>query len=392
MSLSRRSFIKGVAGAAGIAAGTRLAGSHWINEAKADLEKPGLLMIFLDGGYNALFGAADGLIGKFGVTAQNITDLGNGLKVDASTYGTLPALARSRMATIGVDHGVSDHEPSKIQKWWSDGTRSYPLMLASALGGDAPIKAAVVGEMPPGPRPPEGLISLQRIRDMEPTISALGGGVADARTPARGTAAAVLERSAAMSKRSVDSNSRSLASLKEAYPTTSAVLRKAVKPFSFASLSSAYGLGTSTSLDSFRAQMAAAELMFTAGSNVVLATDLDWDTHGDGTGTVARDRMTANILPGLKTFLSRMFADPTMNVVVAIAGDFSRSLPGSDHQPNCAVTVMGKYVKVGTTGRVNGNVDMPAGTPDVPQLWSFLAAALKAPQNPFGPNPHALVL
>jgi hypothetical protein len=33
-------------------------------------------------------------------------------------------------------------------------------------------------------------------------------------------------------------------------------------------------------------------------------------------------------------------------------GDFSRSLPGSDDQPNLTATVIGKYVRVGTTGRV----------------------------------------
>ena len=392
MSFSRRSFLKGMAVAAGAAVGTRIAGSGWVGEAKADAEQPSLVIIFLDGGYNALFGSAGGLVGTFGVGPGNIMDLGNGLVIDAPTFGTLPAIARGRMATIGVAHGLTDHE--QVAKWWTNGTRSYPLMLANAMGGDAAIKAAVVGDnVPAGPRPAEGNVTLQNIRDMDATIAAIGGAAADPRVPSRSLTAVALERSNAMSKTALDGNTRSLRSLREAYPTASAILKKPVKPFSFADLSTAYGLNGQTAVGGFASQMAAAELMIATGTNVVIAQhDSDWDSHGDVDGSSVRQQMNERILPSLKTFLSRMFADATKNVVVAIAGDFARSLPGSDHNPNCAVTVMGKYVKVGTTGRVNANVEMAAGTPDVPQLWSFLAATLKTSQNPFGANPHALVL
>ncbi len=394
MSVSRRSFLKGMAAAAGAVVGTRIAGSGFIGEAKADAEQPALVMIFLDGGYNALFGSAGGLVGSFGVDNGNMMDLGNGLIVDAPTFGTLPASARSRMATIGVAHGITDHDERQMMKWWSNGTRSYPLMLANALGGDAAIKAAVVGDgMPSGPRPAEGTVTLQTIRDMDATIAAIGGAANDPRVPARGIAGSALERSSAMSKTALDGNVRSLRSLREAYPTATAVLKKPVKPFSFADLSTAYGLNGQTSVDGFAGQMAAAELMITTGTNVVVAFDGGgWDSHGDVDGSAVRTMMSGRILPALRTFLTRMFADTTKNVVVAIAGDFARSLPGSDHNPNCAVTVMGKHVKVGTTGRVNANVEMAAGTPDVPQLWSYLASTLKVSNNPFGANPHALVL
>jgi hypothetical protein len=132
--------------------------------------------------------------------------------------------------------------------------------------------------------------------------------------------------------------------------------------------------------------------MITAGANVVVAVDDDWDSHGDTDGTQVRNKMNERILPPLNTFIDRMMNDVERNVVIAIFGDFSRSLPGSDHQPNCAVTVMGRYVKLGSTGRVNAAVDMAPTTPDIPQMWAYLAVALKAPANPFGANPHGLIL
>lgn len=74
--------------------------------------------------------------------------------------------------------------------------------------------------------------------------------------------------------------------------------------------------------------------------------------------------MMAPLAPALKTFLARMVtADAPRNVVVCLMGDFARSLPGSGHQPNLSATVIGKYVQRGTTGHVNADVAVPAGTP-----------------------------
>jgi hypothetical protein len=141
-------------------------------------------------------------------------------------------------------------------------------------------------------------------------------------------------------------------------------------------------------VNSFKAKLAAAELMVRAGTNVISLFDGGWDTHGDRTGTVVRNKMTSYVLAPLNTFLTRMVQDPTRNVVVMIMGDFSRSLPGSDHQPNLSATVIGKFVKQGTTGRTaNGTVTLPAGTPSSAGLWSYLAAVTKA-ESPFGANQH----
>jgi hypothetical protein len=392
--LSRRSFLKGAASAAGAALGTRLLGPGLEGEAHADAEKPALVVVYLRGGYNALFSSAGGLTGSFGVTAGNVQDLGNGVVVDAATFGTLSPLAKSRLSTIGVVHGLTSHDDNQMQKWWSLDNRSYLLQLAAALGGDAAIKAALVGDRRlPGARPAEDGVTLQTVLDMEATLAALGASPADARTPARDIAAAALERTAALSKGATDLSPTSLVSLHEAYPTATAVLQKSAMRFSFADLSNAYGLGGSTAVRGFASQIAAAELMITAGANVVVAMDDDdsWDSHGSTDGEIERNLMSTRILPPLRTFIDRTLNDPNRNVAIAIFGDFARSLPDSDHQPNCAVTVLGKYVKPGNTGRVDRSMNMAKGTPDVQQMWAYLAAVLKSPVKPFGSNPHALV-
>ena len=79
------------------------------------------------------------------------------------------------------------------------------------------------------------------------------------------------------------------------------------------------------------------------------------------------------------------------NVTVAIYGDFARSLPGSNHQGNLTATVIGKNVRVGTTGKTAANVSLPAGTPGIQQFWSYLAAVTRAQENPFGANPHTAI-
>ena len=34
---------------------------------------------------------------------------------------------------------------------------------------------------------------------------------------------------------------------------------------------------------------------------------------------------------------------------------------------------------------------LPTGSPAIPGLWAYLAAALKLQQNPFGTDPHGLI-
>ena len=399
---SRRRFLKGMAVAAGAAAGTRVAGSGWSRDARADGlngEKSVVVCIFLLGGYNSLFPSAGSFVGngKFGVNAGNVADLGNGLIVDKGTLGSLPAFAKSHMASIGVRHGISDHGQANTADW-SNGTRSYPLMLAAALGGEASIKAAAVGEKPQAPLPAEAGVSMQQILDMSSTIQTLQGG--DPKAPKRDLAAKGLMTANTLSGNRFKASPDKLVDMKDGYGSAIATLQKPIPPFDFSTLPGIYGSGTTVNQGSadFKARMAAAELMVRAGSNVVTVyARNDWDTHGDTNGTTVRNMFGANVFPALNMFLDRTLVSTDLatshNVVTMIFGDFARSLPGSDHQPNVTATVMGKYVKGGTTGMTDGNVGLAAGTPSVPGLWSYLAAVAKTPgANPFGANPHNLVL
>jgi len=93
-------------------------------------------------------------------------------------------------------------------------------------------------------------------------------------------------------------------------------------------------------------------------------------------------------LPPLKVFMSRMLNRPDFNVAIVMLGDFARSLPGSDHASALSATVIGKYVKQGTTGKMASNVTLPAGCPAVLGFWSYLSAVTKTAGQPLGPNLH----
>ena len=113
--ISRRQWLKGIAGVAAAGTASRLGlmpSVAWGQEAP---EKAALLVVFLNGGYNALFGSADSFAGEgtFGVTGSNQRVLGNGLVVDGPTFGGLPAFALGHMATVGIRHGITGHEAAQ---------------------------------------------------------------------------------------------------------------------------------------------------------------------------------------------------------------------------------------------------------------------------------------
>ncbi|MDB4995671.1 MAG: hypothetical protein JWM74_3103 [Myxococcaceae bacterium] len=407
-SLSRRGFLKGAAAAAGAAAGTRFAGRELIGSARAaGTNQPALLVIHLNGGFNSLFVSADSLVGKFGVTAGNFTKVGAGGAgpgIDNTWANSMSPFVKNHIATIGVRHGISSHDAARTADWTYQ-NRNSGLILANALGGTGSIKAAIVGAGTPlGPKPPEGGVTLQSINDMKTTIDALGGGAKNPRIPDREITAGAITDSEKMSAGRLKDSPVGLTSLREGYGATIDTLKQPVKPFSFPDLAAAYGLNANaTNVNTFAAKMAAAELMITAGSNVVIAIDNGWDTHGDTNGNTVRNKMTSYVMPALNAFMNRMIVDDTLaansalpgfnrNVAVCIFGDFARSLPGSDHQPNMSAAVMGKFVKSGTTGRTDANVGLAAGTPSTAGWWAYLAAITKAPGTPFGANPHNLVL
>jgi hypothetical protein len=396
---SRRSLLQGSAAVAGTLAASRLMGGRsLVGTAHAQLvpEQSTVVCIYLSGGYNALFCSADSFVAQnsFSCTSNNVVNLGNGLVVDSS-FGTMPQFAQQHMATIGVNHGLSGHDSANNANWSTANGMSYPVMLASAMGGTAALKCITVGQDGvPAPTPAMGSVSMQMVTDMGSTIAALGGAGTDPTVPDRAIGANVLSAANRISAVRMNTSPRSLTSLGQAYTASTAALRQPAQVFSYPNLATAYGIDpNNTAIVDFTSKMAAAELMVLAGANVVsvIETDVGWDTHGDSDGSTVRNQMTNHILPPLNAFLGRMLNAQGFNVVVAIFGEFSRSLPGSDHASNLSTTVMGKYVQVGTTGKVMSDVGL-SSMPAIPEFWSFLAAAAHSQVQPFVANPHALVL
>jgi hypothetical protein len=272
------------------------------------------------------------------------------------------------------------------------GNQSAPLVLANAIGGSGAIKAAVVGgnSLPNGVRPaPVNGVSLQPITDMRATIEAVAGAEnAPNRADREGSAKGIVAAQE-MSKGVVAKHSASLASINEGLAAAIETLKKPVQPFNVQDFNQAYGLN-GTAVNTFASRMAAAELMVRSGANFVFAQDGGWDTHGDRNGNTVRNMVNQRIRPALQTFLTRMVQNAAneRNVIVAIFGDFHRSLPGSDHQANLAALVIGKTLRNATTGKTDARVGLPPNTPGIQGLWQLLAAAAKVDTNPFGNNPH----
>jgi hypothetical protein len=392
---SRRSLMQATgAVAGGLAASRLMTGDGLLSQTaygQVAGEKSALLVIYLNGGYNSVFGSADSFTDPARFSGAKMA-LSGGLVIDAPTYGTLPAYALGHISTVGIRHGITAHGAAQTANM-SDGTRSYGLRLASLMGGDAAIKAVNVGtQMSPGPRPAESGVSLQQVNDMKSTIAALGGAT-DPTIPDRKIGAAGITAAQAMSADRLAANPMMMTGMRDGLQSGIDTLLKPVQMFNYATMATAYGMAaTATAVNNFTSKIAAAELMITAGANYVVAVDGGWDTHGDRTATNVRNMMNTRILPPLKVFINRMMNQPGRNVVVAIVGDFARSLPGSDHASALNATVIGKYVKVGTTGKVSPTVQLPAGTPSVPGFWSYLAKVLKVPADPFGANPHTSIL
>src|SRR4051812_5843385 len=104
MNLSRRGFLQALGIGTGLALtsrGARAAGG----------EPTSVVVLHLQGGYNALFASADSLVGKFGVTATNHKVLGNGKGpgIDQAWFDSMSTFTKQHMAAVGIAHGISNH-------------------------------------------------------------------------------------------------------------------------------------------------------------------------------------------------------------------------------------------------------------------------------------------
>jgi hypothetical protein len=341
-SLSRRSVLKG--GAA--LAGSLILPLPPVPLADATEEGSSLVVFWLNGGPAGLFNSADSFLatGAFGVTTNAVRALGNGLFVDAGSLGAFPDAARAHMASINFRHDVvRPHEHARAAVLEA-GPQSQLLRVAAAMPKGR-NRCAVVNDLglPVGVSAAPSLgggTGFDRVLDLEEALGAPAGTPADDVRAAYGLA-------------------RGVAAVRDQLSTFVAV-----------------------------------ELLVRRGAGVVFAQpaytgrpDRQFDTHGDDTGQAARAIM-APITPSLATFLDRMLALPGRNVVTMLVGEFSRTVPESDHEPGGTATVVGKYVRAGTAGRQTADGAPPPGAPRPEGLWAYAAAALRLTTAPFGRNPN----
>ena len=343
--MERRTVLTGVAATLAMPVLSRAAGVP-----DPPPETPVLVMLYLNGGPAGLFNSAGSFLERrsFGVTPDNLRPLGNGLVVDAATLGTLPAAALGHMAAINFRHGLYKHDLSRAALLQT-GSRSNLLLLADAMTAPAPIRCAVVNNLGlpvgvDGSPPTENGVTLERVLDLR----------------------------------------------------TIPVLTDPARPSPGASrIAAAYGVGpAATSISDVKTTLLAVELLVRGGSSVVFAqpafvgrANRQFDTHSDSEGVKARDIM-GSILKDLRAFVGRALEIPGRNVVVALVGEFSRTVGASDHAPGGTATVIGKHVKTGSAGPQTPDGLPPPSSPPPAGLWAYLASVLQLKDHSFGENPH----
>lgn len=384
--MNRRYFLKQLALLSGLSLQGPLIPSVYARE------RPGsLVLIYLKGGYNALFSSADSFVGKgsFGVSESNVLELGGELVVDQS-FASLGEKVLSQMATVGIRHNRTGHPGAQMHHFQDDQEGFYPLRLAQALDGSGPFSAVNIGKERPTPRPMrlfDSKVAIQNIFDVDPVLAAY-------QSQHRSIMAKNLERARSLSKEDLIRHAEQLVSLSEGYEAFEKLLNESSRELGWEGIKEDYQVKTTAIGQDLNSKLAAAELMLNVGSKVIMVTDTGWDTHGDREGIRARNRMKERILPALKTFLNRL-ESRDQKVMVAITGDFARSLPKSDHASVTSATVMGPMVRNATSGRVSEKVTLPEDTPDRQGFWALVGEALGAEDafiEQLKGNPHRRLL
>ncbi|WP_243295898.1 DUF1501 domain-containing protein [Geothrix mesophila] len=344
---TRRTMLK--VGAALASAAMLPAGEFRKDDPQGAHETPALVVFFLNGGPSGLFNSAGSFLekGSFGVRPDNVKALGNGLVVDAATFGNLPSIALSHMASINFQHGHYRHDLARAAVLQT-GNRSNLLLLAGAMTTKAPIRCAIVNSLgfPVGiswDSPAEGGAAFTRVTDF----------------------------------RSVETE----------------LMR--VPAFDHQEAAAAYGLAQGIrEIADTPSTFLATEMLVRGGTSIVFSQpaylgrpDRQFDIHKELNGATDR-KIMSQLIPSLQIFLDRMLTLSNRNVVVALFGEFSRTVTTSDHEPGGTATIIGKHVRCGTAGPQNPDGSMPPNTPGTGALWAFLADALRLEDHPFGSNPN----
>src|SRR6185437_1032135 len=152
--ISRRTVLK--AGAA-IAGALALGRRPLLAETRDAPEQPTLVVLWLNGGPAGLFNSADSFLssGAFGVTADNVRHLGNGLCVDAGSLGALPGVALAHMASIDFRHGLYPHADARAAML-EPASRRRLRRKATSRWNTSPALTMHQGTFPPRSSTPSG--------------------------------------------------------------------------------------------------------------------------------------------------------------------------------------------------------------------------------------------
>jgi hypothetical protein len=408
-NMTRRNVLQAIGGITGALAGTRITGPSLYGVANAQAKAPAAVVwIHPQGGWSLMHSCAQTFVDKrFDITANNITDFGNGVVLDNEMAAIVPSNLRKYVACIGIDGQPKDpHFEAEKLLFFQNG-KCTPLVLANAMGGSGAIKAAIVGRMGFEKNTltigPEGGTSFQPISDLGATIKTISG--SGEKAPASNEAdrpgiALGLTAAAQMSTFATARHPQSLASITNAFPGAIATAKQPVQSFNVAEFNAAYSLGGKTDIgDNFPAKMAAAELMVRSGTNMVVAQvaagTYSFDAHTSPDGKECRNAVKQHLAAGLKAFLGRVFAD-TWNgpdVIVVIMAEFSHVPDGgaTDHATVVSPLVISKRCKNGSTGVTDVNGKLLVGNRNTLNFWQYIAALAGVPSSTIGPNLHGLV-
>ena len=397
-SISRRSLLRNSLLSGGLCGLGDLVGPSFLSSQAygQGIEKHNnhLFVLHLRGGYSASFSSAGAFINQDfgGMNGNNSMDLGNDLVVH-NMFRAFPSWVRQHMATIGIQHGQSAHANARAVSYVTSNDVGAAHVLASGMGGPSANKFVSAGQRAPmNFRGSVGGTSMQRITDMQAALDALGAGGDSPFNPDRSLAAQGLAASMQQSQAAIAGNPESLISLQNGYQAAIDTLGQPAPQFNQAQMMQDYGLtGTAVANNDLSAQLALAELMFMAETNVVLSNHDGWDNHGDPRMSRVFNMMRGDIIPALNVFFRRVYGDPAnniapqpafanKNVVTVITGDFVRRPSNSQHGSGIAATVIGPHVKVGSTGVVDSQARLPNQTPNSAAYWAYLATVLKAPE------------
>lgn len=393
MNFTRRSFLQGTSAAAAL--GMTNASLERLALAQT-AKKRSVLILTMQGGYNALFSSAKSFEGTyFGVTGNNYVDLGGGLTMDKAFIDGLGPYAKTHVATAGIRHGSAAHTAAQTGFWMGGGTQSAPLLLASSMANNGPIRAAeIVRTTIAGNHAAVNGVSLQGINNLRTTIDTLQG--TNAADPNPILAIPGTAGSEAMSQEVLNLNPQNLRTDAEARKALAETLKKPTG-VPLDQIPTAYGvpIGALNFNTNYTAGFAAAEVMIRAGTSVVtMNVGGGWDSHQDINGASVRSQMMTKVVPGAKLFIDRMMADATLSagheVTLVLAGEFARSIPGSNHAAATSVTVIGPRVKVGSTGVMTAGVSLTdQNVGSWKGFWALLSQLGGATGTPFDANPHS---